>query len=85
MYYYLTSSIHAINNIALNRIKISRFNNVNDPFELLSVNLNNIDEREYFRKIKNDINKEFGFISFSNKWENPVMWGIMPITIKELH
>lgn len=36
--YYLTSTDYAINNISLGRLKVARFSDVNDPFELLALN-----------------------------------------------
>lgn len=74
MYYYLTSAVHAVNNIALKRIKISRFDNVNDPFELLCFDLNNRSNRKCIRDFKNKMNKTHGLICFSDNYQNPVQW-----------
>jgi len=43
--YYLTGSQFALSNLALRRIKISRFSELNDPFELMAVNVSDDDER----------------------------------------
>ena len=37
--YYLTSAEYAISNLALKRIKVSRYQDLNDPFELLAADL----------------------------------------------
>lgn len=74
MYYYLISAVHAVNNIALKRIKISRFDNVNDPFELLCFDLNNRSNRKYIRNFKNKMNKTHSLICFSDNYQNPVQW-----------
>jgi hypothetical protein len=36
--YYLTGPDHAVSNIVFSRIKLSRFADLNDPFELLGTN-----------------------------------------------
>ena len=43
--YHLTGAQFALSNLALCRIKISRFSDLNDPFELMAVNLSDDDER----------------------------------------
>ena len=56
------------------RLKISRINDLNDPFELLSPNLSNRKIRSAFSKMKNRLNDEYGLLCFSTTWRNPVMW-----------
>lgn len=73
--YYLTGAQFALSNLALRRIKISRFSDLNDPFELLGVDLNDKDQRAAFRATKEKINKSKGLICFSKSWINPLMWG----------
>ncbi len=73
--YYFTSSIFALSNIALRRIKISRIHDLNDPFELLAVNLADKSTRKKFKEMKDDINSKTGLICFSTSWENPLLWG----------
>ncbi len=73
--YYLTGAQFALSNLALRRIKISRFSDLNDPFELLGVDLNDKDRRAAFRATKEEINESKGLICFSRAWSNPLMWG----------
>jgi len=73
--YYLTGALFALSNLALHRIKIARFEDLNDPFELLGVDLGEEAWRSAFRKTKNDINKNKGLICFTKSWHNPLMWG----------
>lgn len=73
--YYLTGAQYALSNLALRRIKISRFDDLNDPFELLGVGLLNKEHREAFRNLKKEFNKTKGLICFSKTWSNPLMWG----------
>ncbi len=73
--YNLTGAQFAVSNLALRRIKISRFRDLNDPFELLGVNLANKNYRLAFRSTKEAIDKDQGVICFSKRWKNPLLWG----------
>jgi len=73
--YYLTGAQYGISNIALRRIKISRFAELNDPFELLAVNLADKTKRAAFKRVKDELNQSKGLICFSRNWKNPVLWG----------
>ena len=73
--YYLTQLQHGLSNIALHRLKISRYSSLNDPFEFLAVDLSDKRHREAFRKTKEEVNKDNGLICFARKWSNPLMWG----------
>jgi len=72
--YHLLSAQFAINNIALSRIKISRYDDLNDPFELLAGELSEKELRGAVSKMKKDFNETKGLICFSKSWENPVLW-----------
>lgn len=73
--YYLTGAQFALSNLALRRIKISRFADLNDPFELLGIDINDKDHRAAFRATKEEIAEKKGLICFSKSWSNPLMWG----------
>ncbi|HGJ5862611.1 MAG TPA: DUF2971 domain-containing protein [Arsenophonus nasoniae] len=73
--YYFTSAVHAISNIENDRIKISRFSDLNDPFELLGVNRGDLHTRKKLQRQKKEINKKEGLICLSKSWRNPLMWG----------
>jgi hypothetical protein len=73
--YYLTGAAFALSNLALRRIKIARFSDLNDPFELLAVDLGDKDHRKAFRTTKDKINADKGLICFSQSWRNPLLWG----------
>ena len=75
MVYHFTSSAFGINNIALRRLKISRFNELNDPFELLAADLLNPKDRWSLQQNKELFHKKYGMICFSSSWENPLLWG----------
>ncbi len=72
---YLTGAQYALSNFALRRIKISRFADLNDPFELLAVDLSDRAHRGAFQETKNELNDNRGLICFSKSWSNPLLWG----------
>lgn len=73
--YYFTDAQSALSNIALRRIKVSRVEDLNDPFELLGVDVSDKRYRPAFRKTRGDINRDKGLICFSKSWRNPLLWG----------
>lgn len=73
--YYLCPSQFAVSNIALRRLKISRFIDLNDPFELLAIDLAEKGHRQVFRTMKDKLNENRGLICFSKTWSNPLLWG----------
>jgi hypothetical protein len=73
--YYLTGLHHGLSNLALRRVKISRFSDLNDPFELLAVDLEDRRHRKAFREMKEALNETKGLICLSKSWDNPLLWG----------
>lgn len=73
--YHFTSAKYALENIQLQRLKISRFNELNDPFELLAADLLDKRHREAFARFKNQINDKAGIVCFSGAWGSPLLWG----------
>src|ERR1035437_1262268 len=73
--YYLTGAQFALSNLALRRIKISRFEDLNDPFELLGVDVGDKAYRAAFRATKEQISASRGLVCFSRSWSSPLMWG----------
>ena len=73
--YYLTGAQYALSNIALRRIKIARFEDLNDPFELLGADLGQERFHPALRAMRKDINARRGLVCFSKAWSNPLLWG----------
>jgi len=72
--YYQTSEQWGIEALEKRRLKLSRFEEMNDPFELLGVRLRTKKDRMDFQRIKRELNDEAGVVCFSRTWHNPVMW-----------
>jgi Protein of unknown function (DUF2971) len=72
--YHLTSAEHAISDIALGRLKVARFSDLNDPFELLAVNFRERHVRNVIRDFKSAYDARTGLLCFSSDWAEPVLW-----------
>jgi hypothetical protein len=72
--YYLTSAEHGISNISLNRLKVARFSEVNDPFELWALNTHISKIRKFIGRNKDLQNSKTGLLCFSKNWTNPLLW-----------
>ncbi len=66
---------YGVADIAFRRLKLSRFNSLNDPFELLAADLLDRRDRAALEGFKNGLNETKGMISFSKSWRNPLLWG----------
>jgi hypothetical protein len=57
------------------RLRISRLDRLNDPFEFLGADLSNRNHRRALRAMKTTLAKNRGMLCFSKSWRNPVLWG----------
>ena len=60
--------------MARRRIKISRFDDLNDPFELMAVELKDKAVRKAFQAVRDHMCANRGVICFSRGWHNPLLW-----------
>jgi len=72
--YYMTSTRWADVILKERRLKLSRFYESNDPFELMLIDSRPQDTRKIATKIADYYNKNIGMICFSASWISPVMW-----------
>ena len=73
--YYMTSLEVALKHIiSEQRMKVSRFQDLNDPFELTSHDIGDKNVRAKLRAFTAEADKRFGLICFSDNWKSPVMW-----------
>ena len=61
-------------NLRRRRMKVTRFNELNDPFELLAAELSGHEDRARFNRWRRNVNAKFGLLCFSERWENPSLW-----------
>ena len=72
--YHLTTAEHAISDIALGRLKVARFSDLNDPFELIAANFREREVRKVVRNFKAAFGAKTGLICFSENWGEPLLW-----------
>lgn len=73
--YHLISKQWGLESLRLQRLKLSLLEDMNDPFELLGVELRTAEDRRFFHhELKPEINRTVGVLCFSKTWKNPVLW-----------
>lgn len=72
--YHFIKAKYGLNGISNRRLKISNLLNLNDPFELLAMELSDGNFREAVNSAKLDTAKDFGVVCFSKNWKSPVQW-----------
>jgi hypothetical protein len=72
--YYFTPHKYASDIIKNGRLKVSRFLEANDPFELRSYDQSDRDFRRKTKKALIQENERTGMLCFCRNWTNPVMW-----------
>jgi len=63
-----------LENLRRRRLKIATLLELNDPFELFSVNLAKKSLRRRMHAIKDKLASSHGLLCFSGDWHNPVQW-----------
>ena len=56
------------------RLKISKLDDLNDPFELLPYDIRNKGHRRALYATKKELEQNRGLLCFSATWRNPVIW-----------
>jgi hypothetical protein len=68
------STKHALQALEAQELKVSRYDDLNDPFELYGINLANHNHRRKFIEFKRWISQRYGLLCFSRHWRNPLLW-----------
>jgi hypothetical protein len=72
--YYMTSKTWGEVVLKERRLKLSRFYESNDPFELMLIDNRTKDTRALVKLIADYFHKNVGMICFGAQWGSPVMW-----------
>lgn len=72
--YHFVNGEYGLANLAKRRLKIARWNDLNDPFELAGAIFADKVLRKEMRRIKDEIHTAMGMLCFSKNWKNPVQW-----------
>jgi hypothetical protein len=72
-YHFLTAHF-ALGSLALRRSRLSRYEDLNDPFELFAADVGEGSIRPAVKAMKEHFNQTQGILCFSRTWDNPVLW-----------
>ena len=72
--YQFMSSAHALDNLYKRRLKASTVTDMNDPFELLAISLDDREARPAILKWRDEMSQVAKVLCFSTSWNNPVLW-----------
>lgn len=73
--YYYTSQRHGLASIRDKRIKVSKFSELNDPFDFLGIATDKKEEREQVKRMRGKLDRVTGLICMSEVWNEPLLWG----------
>lgn len=63
-----------LKSLAEKRLKIPKFDDLNDPFELIPYNLKNPKHRWALKAMRSQLAQKRGMLCFSTTWRDPVLW-----------
>ncbi len=72
--FHFISDHYALDVIGDQRIKVSKFDDLNDPYELHAIDLSDKLCREEFKAFKHDMAERIGLLCFSKSWKCPLLW-----------
>jgi hypothetical protein len=72
--YHFVSLQHGLDDIRRRHLKISRLDDLNDPFELWAIAQSDRRLRQGIKATKVEIARQYGLLCFSLNWHNPVLW-----------
>lgn len=72
--YHFVPADYGLENLKKRRLKIATIPDLNDPFELLCVDLSDKDIRSGMRNWRRELGAKYGILCFSKTWRNPVQW-----------
>ncbi len=72
--YYFLSADHALDAFRNQELKVSKFDSLNDPFELLGGGSGERKVRDAIRNYKNRMNVKTRLLCCSKSWINPLLW-----------
>jgi len=73
--YHFLSACDALDDIRHRRLKISKLDDLNDPFELLAVAQPKQEIRDWMFRFKKQMAANYGLLCFSRSWHRPALWG----------
>lgn len=75
VYYHFLSYKHAREALENRRIKVGRFNALNDPFEMMPYRrFRTLKERQPYNKVFQKVSKKWGLLCFSPNYVDQLLW-----------
>lgn len=72
--YHFKDAEFGLKAIREKRLKVARIPELNDPFELMAPCMSDPVFRSAFLSMRRELSQRVGFVCFSNKYSNPVLW-----------
>ncbi len=72
--YHFISSEFALKALRDRRLKITRINELSDPFQLCAADFFDSDVQSKLEAFKNRMNEQYGIVCFSKNYDDPVLW-----------
>jgi hypothetical protein len=72
--YKFLDAQYGLKSLVEKRLKISQFDDLNDPFELIPYNLKNPQQRWALKATRSELGQNSGMLCFSSTWRDPVLW-----------
>lgn len=72
--YHFTSLEAAKSILSERRLRLSLYENVNDPYELLGIDLSDDEFRVRYLNWAAEMSRDYAIISFGEEWFEPIMW-----------
>jgi Protein of unknown function (DUF2971) len=72
--YHFTTARYALDDLRNRRLKIAQFNDLNDPFELKSVDLSGPGDEFAFDRWIEEMAPRFGLLCFTDNWKDVLQW-----------
>lgn len=72
--YHFRSSQDALDAVRQKRLKVARFGDANDPFELLALNRHDKATRRLATQLRDQYNSRKGLLCFTENWSSPLLW-----------
>lgn len=73
--YHFLSEKWALEALEKQTIRVSKYDDLNDPFELLAMSLEDKVSRSVMQENKKKVNDVLRILCLSEGWKNPLLWG----------
>jgi Protein of unknown function (DUF2971) len=73
--FHFLSQKWALEALKTQTLKVSKYDDLNDPFELLAMSLDDRVSRTVMNEAKQKINSELRILCCSKRWISPLLWG----------